>query len=260
LGQDAELHAGRFYHDWAAAEFGERAADKIAAIYKDYFATPARGSMGPEREFGDQYYHTEARMLLLAQMVGSPTYSLPGQSPTWTVPRVFDFPGGRNRIAEMAGEDTHRCRDVQARWDALWNRAVEAEPLVSPERQPFYRFHVLAMIAIGKESNRMLALTGEAIQQAGAGNRAAARAAAQRALVAIGEIRKAETGAEYGKWKNWYRGDWLTNIGRTGELLGIFLKQIDDPLSPMPPPIRWDGWEAYHHIMNYEGDRSADVK
>jgi hypothetical protein len=26
------------------------------------------------------------------------------------------------------------------------------------------------------------------------------------------------------------------------------------------PPVLWDGWEAYYHIMHYEGDRSADVK
>ena len=31
----------RFYHDWAAEQFGEKAADKIAQVYKDYFTAPA---------------------------------------------------------------------------------------------------------------------------------------------------------------------------------------------------------------------------
>jgi hypothetical protein len=194
-------------------------------------------------------------------MIGFPLFLLPGQSPLWTPARPIESPGesGR-RLTELAAGESQRCRIAQPRWDALWNRAVEAEQSVVPERRPYYRAHVLAMIAICKESNRILALTGEAVQQAGAGDRNAARAAAQRALQSIAEIRQAEAQAEYGKWKNWYRGDWLTNVPRTGELLEIFIKQLDDPLAPLPPPIRWEGWEAYHHIMKYEGDRTVDLK
>jgi hypothetical protein len=253
--------AVRFYSEWSRAEFGAAAAEKIAAIYKDYFAAPAHTAEEPVREYGDQYYHAQARNLMLAQMIGSPIYLLPGQSPKWTPARIFDFPwqGGSGRIAGIAGVERQRCIAAQPRWDALWTRAVEAESLVAPDRRPFYRAHVLAMIAIAKESNRVLALTGEAVQAASGGNRAAARTAVERALQAIAEIRKAENAAEYGKWKNWYRGDWLTNVGRTGEMLGVFLKHLDDPQSPLPPPIRWEGWEAYFHIMQYEGARSAKV-
>jgi hypothetical protein len=174
---------------------------------------------------------------------------------------VFDFPGewkGRP-VVEIASAESQRCRQAQPRWDSLWNRAVEAQSMVLAERRPFYTAHVLTMIAICKESNRMLGLTGEAVQAIAGGNRAAARAAVVRALQSIGEIRKAEGAAEYGKWKNWYHGDWLTNVNRTAELLEIFLKQIDDPRSPIPPPMRWEGWEAYYHIMHYEGDRSVEV-
>jgi len=158
-----------------------------------------------------------------------------------------------------ASAEAQRCKQAQPRWDSLWSRAVEAESLVLPARRPFYSSHVLAMIAICKESNRILGLTAEAIQDLAAGNRARARAAVQRALASIAEIRKAEAAAEYGKWKNWYHGDWLTGVDRTAEMLGIFLKHIDDPDAPIPPPIRWEGWEAYFHIMRYEGDRTAAV-
>ena len=73
------------------------------------------------------------------------------------------------------------------------------------------------------------------------------------------EIAKAEKSAEYGKWKDWYRGDWLTGIPRTRELVQIFGKRLEDPQSPMPPPVFWTGWEAYYHIMHYEGERTASV-
>ena len=87
-----------------------------------------------------------------------------------------------------------------------------------------------------------------------------ARAEIDQALKAFDEIQRAESAAEYGKWKNWYRGDWLTGIYRTRELVQIFSKFLEDPLTHIAPPIFWDGWEAYYHIMHYEGDRSAEVK
>ena len=75
----------------------------------------------------------------------------------------------------------------------------------------------------------------------------------------INAVRQAEAGAEYGKWKNWYRGDWLTGVYRTRQIAETFLKFLSDPLTRLDPPILWNGWEAYYHIMRYEGDRTADV-
>jgi hypothetical protein len=83
---------------------------------------------------------------------------------------------------------------------------------------------------------------------------------AAEALSALDGIEKAEAAAEYGKWKHWYRGDWLTGIYRTHELVQVFSKFLDDRETHIAPPVLWDGWEAYYHIMHYEGDRSADVQ
>jgi hypothetical protein len=252
----------KFYERWSAEEFGEKAASSVAGIYRDYFAASAHlPGTDPPLEYGDQYYHTEARRLLLDYMVGSPLYSIGGQSPKWQPPRVFS---GANRtgppLAESVQGELTRCGEAQSRWDALWKKAVDAETLIPADRRPFYGAHVLAMIAINKESNRILFLTAKALQAAGAGNTVDARAAAEQALASINEIKKAEAAAEYGKWQHWYRGDWLTGVDRTGEMLRSFLHFLDDPLADMPPPIIWSGWEAYYHIMHYEGDRGAEVK
>src|SRR5690348_4782752 len=115
------------------------------------------------------------------------------------------------------------------------------------------------MVAIGRESNRILLSVAKAVQEARAGNTKEAQAEIARTLPAFEEISRVEASAEYGKWENWYRGDWLTGIDRTKELAQIFAKQLADPLSPMPPPVSWTGWEAYYHIMHYEGVRTADV-
>jgi hypothetical protein len=119
---------------------------------------------------------------------------------------------------------------------------------------------VLAMIAINRESNRTLFLISKAIQDATNGDRAKAHQEAEEALTALDNIHRAEADAEYGKWKNWYHGDWLTGVPRTREMVETFAKFLDDPSTPLPQPLLWNGWEAYYHIMHYEGDRSADVK
>ncbi|MGH9522801.1 MAG: glycosyl hydrolase 115 family protein, partial [Terriglobales bacterium] len=253
-----------YYRAWSAEEFGEKAAPQIAEIYKDYFAAPAlRPGTQPPLVYGDNYYHTEARRLLLSYMVGSPIYSLPGQNPKWVKPSVITNIRGETAeqwIPDAAKGEIERCGEAQPRWDALWEKAVAAEAFVPPDRKPYYNAGVLAMIAIHRESNRMLSLVAQAVLAAQNGQTSQARNAARQALATFDQIDKAEAAAEFGQWKNWYRGDWLTGIYRTRETVQSFLDYLDDPLRHMAPPIYWTGWEAYYHIMHYENDRSADVK
>ena len=263
LPRDLAGQSDQFYEQWSSQEFGAKAASQVAQIYEQYFAAPAQlPGEEPALPYGDQYYHTEARRFLLEYMVGFPLFFLPGQAPPWATPRVFSQPAENSTLPslpEALKGEIQRCGDAQPRWDALWEKAVATEQLVLTERRPFYRAHVLAMIAIDRESNRALQSLAVAIEEAEKGKTTEARAQAQRALEALDEISQAEAKAEYGKWKGWYRGDWLTGIGRTRELVQIFAKQLEDPSSPMPPPIYWTGWEAYYHIMHYEGGRTADV-
>jgi asparagine N-glycosylation enzyme membrane subunit Stt3 len=105
----------------------------------------------------------------------------------------------------------------------------------------------------------MLLLVARALQDDDAGQVAKAHAEATDALHALDVMRQSMAAAEYGKWKNWYRGDWLTGVRRTRELVQAYADHLQDPLAPLPAPVAWTGWEAYFHIMEYEGDRSVDV-
>jgi hypothetical protein len=252
-----------FHQRWSSEEFGKGAARQVAEIYKEYFAAPAHTGGQFDREYGDQYYHTTVRRMVLRYMIDFPFYSISGQSPTWVAPRAFGTGFGPIRVVPLADSvkaEIQRCGEAQPRWDALWKKALAAEPLVAPERRPFYDAHVLAMIAINKESNRILWLVAKAIQEAENGQTIQAHATAELSLRAFDEIRRVEAGAEYGQWKNWYRGDWLTGIHQSHELVQDFVNYLQDPLSLLPPPVFWDGWEGYYHITRYEGDRSVEVK
>jgi hypothetical protein len=255
----------RFLAEWTVEEFGARAAPEVAEVYKEYFQAPAQFGE-PEREYGDQLYHTEGRRMLLSYMTDWPLYAIPAQAPKWQPVRTLGVGPGPGRpvskewLNEIVPREIQQCGDAQPRWDAVWEKAEAAKPLVEAERREFYQAAVLSMIAINRESNRMLLEIAKAIQAAGQGNAAEARAATQRALNAVEEVEKAQASAEYGQWKNWYRGDWLTGVYRTHEMLNTFARFLDDPLTHLQPPVLADGWEAYYHIMHYEGDRSADVK
>jgi Glycosyl hydrolase family 115 len=256
--------ADEFYREWSVEEFGEEAAPRLVELYKEYFKAPAHFG-DPEHEYGDQYYHTEVRQMLLTYMIDSPLYALPSQSPKWMPAHFFNgFETGHAVGEELLGKvlerEIERCGAAQARWDSAWTKAIALEPLIPVSRHPFYHAQVLAMISINRESNRILLLVSKAIQDAKNGNRPEAHANLDQALKAFDEIQRAETAAEYGKWKQWYRGDWLTGIYRTRQIVALFCQFLDDPLTHIAPPLIWDGWEAYYHIMHYEGDRSADVK
>jgi hypothetical protein len=258
--------ADEFYRQWSAEEFGDRAAPKLVELYKQYFKAPAHTGE-PPHEYGDQLYHTEARQMLLSYMTDAPLYSIPSQAPKWEPPRVL-IPGGApaNRAAgkewlrETITQEIQHCGEAQPRWDAVWNNAVGIESLIPVARRPFYHAQVLTMITINRESNRILFLLSKAIQDAENKNAVQAHRELTQVLNAFDEIQRAETAAEYGKWKNWYRGDWLTGVYRTRELVQVMAKYVDDPQTHLAPPLLWNGWEAYYHIMHYEGDRSADVK
>jgi len=56
-----------------------------------------------------------------------------------------------------------------------------------------------------------------------------------------------------------YRGDWLAGVYRTREIVQDYADHLKDPMAKLPAPASWSGWEAYFHIMQYEGDRSVDV-
>jgi hypothetical protein len=133
------------------------------------------------------------------------------------------------------------------------------EDLVDTARRQYSGAEMLTMITINRESNRALGLVAKAMQDSDAGKNAEAQKEVGEALTALDAIQRSMKSAEYGKWVNWYRGDWLTGVYRTRELIAAYGDHLKDPMAKLPPPVGWTGWEAYFHIMEYEGDRSVDV-
>ena len=276
-GVPADSSDDGFYKQWATEEFGAKSSDALAAVYKEYFAAPSlRAPFGPpgltsagnappppplssvKRFNGDQHYHTEIRRLILDELSEHQVEAVPSQSPKWTPPRLLPALDADTRAAQLE-RDIDECEAAQPRWDAVWNHAQAAESLVDPDRRAYYEAAVLTMITINRESNWALLLVARALEDDAAGDTEKARTETGEALQALDSIQQSMSAAEYGKWKDWYRGDWLTGVYRTRELVQGYADHLKDPMARMPAPVAWSGWEAYFHIMEYEGDRSVDV-
>ena len=208
---------------------------------------------------GDQHYHSEARRIILDYLSGHQVINIPSQSPKWTQPRAGFFTLNEEQRAAFLDRDIKECTDAQPRWDAVWKDAVAAESTVDPTRRDYYQAEMLTMITINRESNRMLLDVAQSMKDENAGDTAKAEMGAADALKSLDEIQTTMHAAEYGKWKNWYRGDWLTGVYRTRELVQDYANHLKDPMAKLPAPASWSGWEAYFHIMQYEDDRSVDV-
>ncbi len=259
-----------FYRQWITEEFGANAVPALTEFYKAYFAAPALNPFGPPRPqqqgqtqfvrwYGDQLYHTEGRALMLNTILQTPIVNVPSQAPKWEPPRYNTRFGGAEWADATAKREIAQCGEAQPRWDAVWQKAVADEALVPPARRDFYKMAVLTMAATNRDSNRMLLEVSRAVEDLKAGDKAKAEGEAQQAVAAMDHLLTTRKAAEYGKWKDWYRGDWLSGVARTQQTAVIFAKYIDDPMTPVPPAMDW-GWEAYYHILHHEDDRNVDVQ
>ncbi len=260
----AEASSGSYYRDWTREEFGDRASPAVEAVLKEYFAAPAhqgvKGHQGEAaREYGDQMYQVEARQMMLNAMLDYPLSYVPDQAPKWETPRHVAGVGLAHAL-DIAQRERAACEEAQPRWDAVWRHAKAAETDVLPDRRDFYQASILTMIAINRESNRMLLELAKAVEDSHTKKIKAANDEIAQAAAALDRIAVQEDKAEYGKWKGWYHGDWLTGIPQTRNMLNTFAAYVADPTAPIPPPIIWNDWEAYYHIMHYEGDRSVDIR
>lgn len=246
-----------YYKDWARTEFGDATANAVGAVYEKYFQAPAHEHDG--REYGDQYYHTNARRMLLASELDWPTYVIPNQSPQWQRTGLQGESDRAKWLDDAIAREQAACGGSLERWHSVYDSAVKAGQLVEPDRRDFYQSSVLTMIEINMDSDEMLLDVANAIKAKNAGSTQLALAQIRRAEAAMDRVKASEEKAEYGRWHNWYHGDWFTSIDRTKEALADYEKFLVDPTTPIPPPIRWSDWEGYYHILHYQGDRTVDL-
>lgn len=252
------------YLGWAEKEFGPGTGAPAADFYDAYFRAiphaPGRG-WGGGLEMGDQHYHWVARELLLRAMIAPPYYSSSGQSPTW---RTMHEIGNTSESPEKWINDTIStqqaiCRAAAPKWDAVLKRATAIQPRVAPERRDYFRYAVLTMVAVNRNSSAMLEAICRAVAASQDGHFDEARAEANRAIAQIDELDRYKSFGTYGKWTHWWRGELLTNIESTRRQLETYKAWLADPVATTPMPTIDADWQGYYRILHYQGNRSVDV-
>jgi hypothetical protein len=271
-GREKMASSDRYYHDWSSTEFGAKVADELPALYRDYFDAPAKmkaatseydievGHNATGMEYGDMIYHYHARELLLSAMVKRPLFLMAGQGPLWRAPHMNRDGHQQEWVTKTMDSDQTACQEAAPRWEKVWQKAQSLLPEVEPQRRDYYRAQLLTMIEINRQSNEMLLQVIAAVRAIKDGDKVAAKLHLAKAKDAVKHIKSAEAWGEYGKWKNWYSGDWLTGVDRTAELIDIATKLQSDPKAPIPVGVMWNEREAYEHIMGYEGERTVDLR
>ncbi len=262
--------AAGYYRRWARQEFGARAAPTLAAVYEQYFRAfdPVRSGPRAGDSYGDEFFFHQTQHLLISTMVQPPYYFFDGQAPKWTPIRVIDaglhkpffIHMGPKWLPHALRRDIGFCGPARARWNAVWKAALAAEPLVKPARRRYYRAQMLTMIAINRDGVRILYRAGRAIRDYRHGEKAAALREVRGTLPLFAQIRRLERLDEYGKWKHWYRGEWLVGIRHTRALVEDFIHYLHDPTMTLPPPFLDNGWQGYYHITKFEGNRTVNVR
>jgi len=262
--------AAGYYRRWASRQFGPRSAATLARIYAQYFRAfdPVRTGPRAGESYGDEFFFHQTQHLLLSTMVQPPYYFFDGQAPKWTPIRIIDaglhkpffIHMGPKWLPHALRRDIDFCGPARARWQALWKAALAAEPLVAPARRRYYQAEMLTMIAINRDGVRILYRVGRAVRDYRHGEKAAALGEVRGTLPLFRQIRHMERLAEYGKWKHWYRGEWLVGIRRTRALVGDFIRFLHDPTMTLPAPFLDNGWQGYYHIMQFEGTRTVNVR
>ena len=262
--------AAGYYRRWASRQFGPRSAATLARIYAQYFRAfdPVRTGPRAGESYGDEFFFHQTQHLLLSTMVQPPYYFFDGQAPKWTPIRIIDaglhkpffIHMGPKWLPHALRRDIGFCGPARARWQALWRAALAAEPLVAPARRRYYQAEMLTMIAINRDGVRILYRVGRAVRDYRHGEKAAALREVRDTLPLFRQIRHMERLAEYGKWKHWYRGEWLVGIRRTRVLVGDFIRYLHDPTMTLPAPFLDNGWQGYYHIMQFEGNRTVNVR
>ncbi len=257
--------SAQYYRDWAGEQFGEKAAGEVGAVMKEYFAAIPKIPAGHPRagdEYGDQGYHWIVQDMLRDTMIDPPYFHLPDQDPKWTPANTLGL-NRQGKMIPLRRESVEMERDVtaaaQPAWDAVWAHANAARQTVAEDRLPYYEAYVLSTIAIEQESNRMLHLVAQGILDYRDGHPDAARTSMKQSLESLDKIEEIQRESEYGKWKNWYRGEWLTGMRHSRHMIESFLRYLDDPWTSLPIPVQANSWQAYYHILLYQRDRYVDV-
>ncbi len=226
-----------YLREWCADNFGEAAADEVAAVFNDYYAAPAQFG----REFyeltSDVFFHRYARHFL-RRMISN-------YEKTWVkdINGNFDATENAERLQRVCGE-------ANARWEAVLAKAEALKPRIPAGRRNFYEANVMVPIRVNLHSNRVLRDVALAHNAETVARKTELLDAARPEVDAI---LAALERAEYGKWKDFYLNDLMVGLRSTQTCIDIVRNRINGRREYREINNWISEWDMWDMMKAYQG-------
>lgn len=193
----------------APEEFAKRyfpaAADAATACLKRYFNAAIAYGPNEDDRAGDEFYHHPARMLAGHLMRGEVQEC--AEDLLWA---TCDLPF-RDQIAVLERETVPAID----RFAALEHDCATVEQALPPDQARLFRDFLTFQVQFHRSGAEGLTLLCRGLQAALDGQHPQAFVYASQSLWAYRESLQAMQDSEHGKWKDFFRADWLTNVKST---------------------------------------------
>ncbi|MDQ8737903.1 glycosyl hydrolase 115 family protein [Paenibacillus sp. LHD-38] len=197
---DAEVHL----HSFVSRMYSSGRVE-IADLYRDYARNTVTYGPNEDDRAGDEFYHHPARKIVGHWLQGKSDYPL--EQLYWATGEV-DFP-------EQVEWFRRKCADAFSGWLELRERIERLIPrLAEPERLRL-KDHLQLHVELHLSGCGGFDKLGQSFAAYREGNCPLAFVYASQAIWKYQEGLVALQAAEHGKWADFFRADWLTNITST---------------------------------------------
>jgi hypothetical protein len=191
--------------DFAQRYFAS-AAPAAEDCYRRYFQSALRLGRHEDQRAGEEFYHHTARRLV--------NHWLRGSAGDSCVP--LQWATGEIAFEDQVAWVQRACESGLTGWESLSRSCEDAEPrLRRRAERDFFRDNLRLPVTLHLSGCRGLISLCESFQAFRRGDLPKAFVRASRAVGDFQEGAQALRHAEHGKWKNFYRADWLTNVAST---------------------------------------------
>ncbi|WP_407923737.1 glycosyl hydrolase 115 family protein [Cohnella fermenti] len=205
VGEHLNRYARRMFAEDGRRDGGEEEPEAIAELFRGYFDSAIAYGPHPDDRAGDEFYHHPAR-----EIVG---HWLRGQSTTPNAKLLWA--AGDRPFREQVRRFANLAQEAIASWEALERRIVSAAERLPAAASARLQDQLLLPVRLHLSGCRGLAALGRAFEAYADSRYALAFVHASEALGHYGDGQQALREAEHGRWANFYRADWLTNIANT---------------------------------------------
>ena len=197
---------GDFDIDSQTTDFAQRffpsAVRESAQCYGDFFRAPIKLGSQEDEVAGEEFYYYQARMIIMWWMRGLANKCC--QRLVWVT--------GELPFHQQVDWIKQKCCQGEKSWQRLYCELQDTEKMLDMQEAQFFRDNIMQQARIHLEGCRGLKYLCQAFEDFRSDDLAKAFARAYHAKRCFSEALKALRQSEHGKWKHFYRGDWLTNI------------------------------------------------